>query len=153
MALPLTMDVVTPLLVLFRHCPRCEAIMYRAEGDVFAQVYEQTLADYPEAWKAALAHLSQWLRAFRAHYGPYVRVRVLDAHSPWGLWKVLRHRLRPLPGFVTDAGGRFRGWQDEPALHQHLYHVLSARGLPQPGASPPSRLLPQAPFELVLTRR
>ncbi|NPA27407.1 MAG: hypothetical protein GXO36_07410 [Chloroflexi bacterium] len=138
---PLRLDVVAPVLIVFRHCRHCEAFLRHTDVEVMYRIYEEDFNAYPEPWKTEYEHLRQWVRAFQAFYGPWVRLRWIDVQSPLGLWKRLRYRLRPLPGFLVEDGARFCGWDAEPALHQHLSQLLRARGWPREG-TPPTRLLP-----------
>ena len=45
-------------------------------------------------------------RALQREFGNRVRVRVLSPWTPWGLWFVVRHRLRDFPCLVV-AGRRY----------------------------------------------
>ncbi len=103
------------------------------------KVHNEELNEYPEDWKQEYLYLSTWIRAFLRHYGPYVRVRLLDPQSLVGFWKSLRYRVWRYPAFILEGRERFIGWESEPNLHHRLRALLQARGLP----------LPNKPFQLV----
>lgn len=96
------------------------------------KVHNQEINEYPEDWKQEYLQLNVWLRAFLRHYGPAVRVRLLDPQSLVGFWKSLRYRVWRYPGFVLEGRERFLGWEAEPALHRRLRELLRERGLPVP---------------------
>jgi len=66
--------------------------------------------EYPEDWKEARAYLSSWIQEIAHLYRHRIRIRVIDAMSPMGLWKQLRHRVYRFPAFIVDNRHTYIGW-------------------------------------------
>ncbi len=132
MTRPVLLEVLSPLLTTMYHCPHCEYIANQADLRLSERVHTEEINEYPEDWKAEYLHLSEWLRAMVAHYGPSVRIRVLDPQSLQGFWKSIKYRVWRYPAFVVEGRERFVGWEAEPRLHEALRRHLEARGLPLP---------------------
>ncbi len=64
--------------------------------------------------KAEYLRLSDWVRKTRQTHGQRVIVRILDAQSLAGFWKVITHRIRRYPTFLVDGGERIVGWEGDP---------------------------------------
>ena len=77
-------------------------------------MHNQEINEYPEDVKAEFLRVSDWIRAVRSRYGNRVRIRLVDPHSPSGMWKVLRHRLRRFPAFLVGGIERVVGWEGDP---------------------------------------
>jgi len=96
-----TLDIVTPTLTYFYHCHHCEtALSAVGVGQV---VHDQEINEYPQDVKEQYLQLCDWVRALAARHVGRLRVRMVDAHSPLGLWMALRHRARTFPLFVLDG--------------------------------------------------
>ena len=65
---------------------------------------------YPEDWKEAVDYLARWLGEIRDLYRHRVQIRVIDAQSPFGFWKQIRHRLFRFPAFILDGKVTYIGW-------------------------------------------
>jgi hypothetical protein len=78
------------------------------------RVHTQEINEYPEEFKADYLHLSDWIRRTRKAYGQRVVVRLVDAQSLGGMWKVVRHRIRRFPTFFVDGAERIVGWEGDP---------------------------------------
>ena len=50
----------------------------------------------------------------RGRYGKQLVIRLVDPHSPAGMWKLLRHRIRRFPTFLVDGADRVIGWEGDP---------------------------------------
>lgn len=96
-----TLDIVTPTLTYFFHCAHCETAL-SAVG-VGRLVHDQEINEYPEDIKEQYLALCDWVRALAARHAGRLRVRIVDAHSPRGLWMALRHGARTFPLFVLDG--------------------------------------------------
>ncbi len=103
------------------------------------KVHTQEINEYPDDWKEEYLQLNLWVKAFLRHYGPWVRLRLLDPQSLVGFWKSLRYRVWRYPAFILEGRERFIGWEAEPQLHQRLEELLQERGLP----------VPQRPFQVL----
>ncbi len=107
-----TLDIVAPTLTYFYHCAHCETAL-SAVG-VGQLVHDQEINEYPEDLKEQYLQLCDWVRALAARHAGRLRVRIVDAQSPLGLWMALRHGARTFPLFVLDgrriaAGGDLAG--------------------------------------------
>jgi hypothetical protein len=78
------------------------------------QVHTQEINEYPEEMKADYLRLSEWVREMQKTYGQRVVVRIVDAQSLGGMWKVLRHRIRRFPTFLLNDGEKIVGWEGNP---------------------------------------
>jgi hypothetical protein len=69
------------------------------------------LDSYPEEWKEAVDTLSDLIRDIRRLYRHRVQIRIIDALSPLGLWRQLRHRVFRFPAFIVGDGRKtYIGW-------------------------------------------
>jgi len=66
--------------------------------------------EYPEEWKERAEALWRWIATLSSLYRHRVRIRIIDAQSPVGLWKQLRYRLFTLPAFIIDKKVTYAGW-------------------------------------------
>jgi hypothetical protein len=109
---PVEIDVVFPLLT-------SEAFTCRKCAPLFDQLdiqknYQQACCDeYPEDWKQDLQRLSQWIENATSLYKHRIRIRLIDAFSPLGIWKKIRHRLSEMPAFIVDHKSTLTGWNTD----------------------------------------
>lgn len=66
--------------------------------------------EYPDDWKEAVAYLTRWVEEISRLYRHRVRIAIIDAQSPVGLWKQLRHRVFRFPAFIVDREKTYIGW-------------------------------------------
>lgn len=93
------------------------------------QVHTQEINEYPEEFKADYLQLSDWIRKTRKTYGERVVVRLVDAQSLLGMWKVLRHRIRRFPTFFVDGAERIVGWEGDPDGAVRRAHSRAGEGI------------------------
>jgi hypothetical protein len=74
---------------------------------------EACCSEYPVEWKEALDTLSAWIGNITRLYRHRVRIRLIDAQSPLGFWKQLRHRVFRFPAFILDGKSTYVGWNPE----------------------------------------
>ena len=67
-------------------------------------------AGYPEDWKEAVEHLTAWIAEISRLYRHRILIRVIDAQSPMGLWKQIRHRVFKFPAFIVNRKKTYVGW-------------------------------------------
>ncbi|MDQ7849385.1 MAG: hypothetical protein QN152_01070 [Armatimonadota bacterium] len=129
-----TLEVVTPTLTYFFHCAHCEtALSVAGVGQV---VHDQEINEYPEDLKEQYLQLCDWIRALAARHAGRLRVRIVDAYSPRGLWMALRHRARTFPLFVLD-GRRIAAGADLASVAALLRErFVPQAGEPHAGAPP-----------------
>ena len=105
---PLTVEVVSNLITAFGVCSRCELVLNEA-GITGRSRYEDA-ADYPAELKEELARLNEWLVELGRLYRHRISIRLIDAKSPFGLYKSLLHRIRRYPTFIIDRKSVYSGW-------------------------------------------
>jgi hypothetical protein len=66
--------------------------------------------EYPDDWKFAVGSLSEWMSELFRLYRHRIEIRIIDAQSPAGLWKQLRHRVFKFPAFIVDNKRTYVGW-------------------------------------------
>jgi hypothetical protein len=109
---PVEIDIVFPLMV-------GEAFTCRKCTPLFDQLdihknYQQACSDeYPEDWKQDLQKLSQWIENASDLYKHRIQIRLIDAFSPLGIWKKIRHRLSGMPAFIVDHKSIHTGWNTD----------------------------------------
>ena len=72
------------------------------EAGVNARARYQDMADYPAELQEELAKLSDWLSELCRLYRHRISIRLIDAKSPFGLYKSLLHRIRRYPTFIIE---------------------------------------------------
>lgn len=107
-----TLEIVAPTLTDFYHCLHCETVF--AEAGVGRLVHNQQINEYPEEFKAEYLRLCDWVRRAGGRYAGRLHVRIVDAQSPEGFWKTLRHRARTYPLFLLDGRRIAVGWAEAP---------------------------------------
>ena len=66
--------------------------------------------EYPDDWKEAVTYLSKWVEHMSRLYRHRIRIKIIDAQSPFGLWKQIRHRVFRFPAFIVDREKTYIGW-------------------------------------------
>ena len=64
--------------------------------------------------KAEYLRLSTWVKEMRRTHEGRVVIRILDPQSLFGIWRLLRHRIRRFPTFFVDGAERVVGWEGDP---------------------------------------
>jgi hypothetical protein len=105
---PLTVEVVSNLITGFGHCARCELLMN--EAGVNSRARQQDIADYPAELREELAKLGDWLSVLCRLYRHRISIRLIDAKSPFGLYKSFLHRIRRYPTFIIEKKEVYSGW-------------------------------------------
>ncbi len=105
---PLTVEVVSNLITVFGGCPRCELVF--KEAGVNTGTRHEDMADYPAEMREELAKLSDWLSELSYLYRHRIRILLIDAKSPLGLYKSLLHRIRRYPTFIIEKKEVYCGW-------------------------------------------
>ncbi len=123
---PVTLEVLAPALSSVEmSCRGCGLIMETV--GLRKQDRKACAEGYPEDWKEAADHLSKWIGDISRLYRHRILIRVIDAQSPLGLWKQLRHRVFKFPAFIVNRKKAYIGWD-----HEKLECLLDAevRGRP-----------------------
>lgn len=106
---PILVEVVAPTLAgMGLGCFGCQVVL-REVG--FEKTYRDSCAqEYPPGWKEESMRLSEWIKEIKNLYKHRVSITVIDAQSPLGIWKQIRHRVRGLPAFIVDRRHALSGW-------------------------------------------
>src|SRR2546430_17315802 len=86
----------------FFHCMHCELIW---QGTGFGNTIhaEQRASSLPTDLAAEYERIGQWVQGLVERYGNDIDRDVIDAASPQGLFKALRHRLWRFPAVIVDG--------------------------------------------------
>ncbi len=109
---PVEIDVVFPLLTTEAFtCRRCGPLMDQL--DIHKEYQQACTEEFPEDWKQDVARLSKWIEEASELYKHRIQIRVIDAFSPLGIWKKIRHRLSEMPAFIVDNKSTHSGWDTD----------------------------------------
>ncbi len=105
---PIYIEVVSNLFTSLGNCPHCDLLFQ--ETGVGPAVREEDRNAYPphfhEEWKT----LRETLLELKHLYRHRIDVRLIDADSPLGLYKAVRHRFRKYPTYILDKKDVYTGW-------------------------------------------
>ena len=101
---PLTVAVISNLLTALGNFAACELVMKGA--GVKAGSRREDIAGYPAEFKEEFVKLSDLRRIYRHR----IRIRLIDAKSPLGLYKSLLHSIRRYPAFIIEKMDVYCGW-------------------------------------------
>lgn len=98
---PITIEVIMPMLTSLEFgCSKC-GILFNQLG--LEKDYRSSCSDeYPEELRQEAAAILDALRGLSSLYKHRIRFKLIDAQSPLGLWKLIRHRIFKLPAFIVD---------------------------------------------------
>ena len=118
---PIRIEVVAPKLSSVEMtCRRCGFV-----NDFLGltQKYRDvSIREYPDDWKEAVGFLSRLIEGMSRLYRHRIRIRIIDAQSPLGLWKQLRHRFFRFPAFIIDQKEIYVGWNPD-----ELWRIIDGR--------------------------
>jgi hypothetical protein len=99
---PVTVEIVTYAPSEFFHCLHCE-LVWRESG-IGPRIHaEQRASALPADLSAEYHDLGRWAEDLVERFGDRVRLRVVDAVSLEGFYKILRHRLGRLPAAIVNG--------------------------------------------------
>jgi hypothetical protein len=106
---PIIIEVVAPMLSSVEmSCRGCSVIM---DSLGLKKQDRQFCAEgYPEDWKEAVEQLKVWISEISRLYRHRILIRVIDAQTPVGLWKQIRHRVFKFPAFIVNKKKTYVGW-------------------------------------------
>lgn len=105
---PIFLEIVTPVVTTYDHCRHCTPFFQHS--GLQKQFDQKTVNDYPEDLKEEFIRLSNWIRELCKLYQHRLLIKLIDAHSPMGFYKALRHRIRKYPAFIVEKKETFIGW-------------------------------------------
>ena len=127
-AKPLRVEVLSKMLgVQTEECKNCRLIF--EEVGLKSKFHDQEINQYPDDVKAEVLRLSNWIRDLIQHYPDNVQFKIIDALTPLGVYKMLRHRVRKFPSFIIQKRERYSGWDTEALeaiIDEHLQNLSLA---------------------------
>jgi hypothetical protein len=107
---PIRLEIVAPMLsTVDMSCRGCASIF--GSLGLRSKYHHDCANEYPDDWKFAVAYLSEWIADLSRLYRHRIMIRIIDAQSPHGLWKQLRHRVFKFPAFIVDNKKTYIGWE------------------------------------------
>ena len=104
----ISVEVVSRVLTTFQHCASCGTV-FRETG-VEDAVNKEALAEYPQDLQEEFLKLSDLIRELRRLYQHRIRIELINAQSPLGIYKTLRHHIRQYPAFIVEKKDVCVGW-------------------------------------------
>jgi hypothetical protein len=106
------LEVVAPALSgVEMSCRGCGFIL--GSVGIRSQYRNAIAEEYPEDWKQATSYLAEWIQEIASLYKHRIQIRVIDAQSPFGFWKQIRHRVFRFPAFIVDKKSTYVGWDPQ----------------------------------------
>ena len=106
------LEVVSRVLTTFNHCSHCEILYDKAGLD--NKFHQRDLEEYPADLQEEFFKLSDWIRELSHRYKNRLFIRLIDAQSPLGVYKAIRHRFRKYPTFIIEGKKICSGWDKKP---------------------------------------
>lgn len=131
---PIRLEIVTPVMTSFGQCRRCKILFDQAGFD--QKLRQKEMDEYPPDLKEELTKLSDWIRELSRLYKHRLSIKLIEAPSPLGIYKSLRHRIRTYPTFIVEGKETYAGW-DKSRLEGLLDKYLQ-KALPKPRGLEPS---------------
>jgi len=125
---PIFLEVITRTMTTYGHCRHCTVLF--DESGLQKEFNKKALADYPEDLQEEVARLSDWIRELNRLYKHRLVMRVIDAHSPVGMVKCLRHWIRKYPAFIINGRKAWIGWDKsklEELIDKHIQGSIQSR--------------------------
>ena len=125
---PILLEIVSRVLTSYDPCHRC-AILFDEAG-LQKEFDENLLEGYPRDLREEYAQLSDWTRELTGLYKHRLLIKVIDAHSPVGMVKCLRHWIRKYPTFIINGKETLVGWDKsklEGLIDKHIQTSIQSR--------------------------
>ncbi len=107
---PIRVDVVIPTLTALGYeCKVCALVSHQL--DLHKKYLQDCRDDYPEDLKQENVLLIHYINTLKQLYKHRICFRIIDAHSPMGLFKQLIHWPSKLPIFIVDKKVVCVGWK------------------------------------------
>ena len=106
------LEVVAPTLSgVEMSCRGCSSIL--GSVGIKSKYRNAITEEYPDDWKQATSYLAEWIKEIASLYRHRIKIRVIDAQSPFGFWKQIRHRVFRFPAFIVDKKSTYVGWDPQ----------------------------------------
>jgi hypothetical protein len=125
---PIRLEIVTNVMTSFGQCRRCKILFDQAGFD--QKLHQQETEEYPPDLKEELAKLSAWIRELNQLYKHRLSIKLIDAPSPLGIYRSLRHRIRTYPTFIVEGKETYTGWDKsrlEGLLDKYIQNSLLSK--------------------------
>jgi hypothetical protein len=125
---PIQLEIVTKVVTFFDRCRRCQILFNQSGLD--EKIHQKEMEEYPPDLKEEYLKLSDWIRELTRLYKHRLLIRVIDAQSPLGFYKSLRHRIRTYPAFIVEGKETYTGWdksQLESLLDKNIKNSLPSK--------------------------
>jgi hypothetical protein len=125
---PIQLEIVARVVTFFDHCRRCQILFDQSGLD--EKIHQKEMEEYPPDLKEEYLKLSDWIRELTQLYKHRLLIRVIDAQSPLGIYKSLRHRFRTYPAFIVERKEAYTGWdksQLESLLDKYIQNFIQSR--------------------------
>jgi hypothetical protein len=86
----------------FFHCMHCEFV-WNAAGYGQTMHAEQRDSSLPSDLAEQYQRIGEWVQDLVDRHGSRIEINLVDAASPQGLFKAVRHRLWRFPAFIVDG--------------------------------------------------
>ncbi len=106
---PIQLEIVAPMLSTLEIGGRGSSFIFGYLG-LKRKYRDFSVNEYPDDWKYAVDYLSEWIREISSLYRHRIRIQVIDAQSPLGVWKQIRYRLFRFPAFIVNKRRTYIGW-------------------------------------------
>ena len=106
---PIRLEIVAPMLSTPEMGGRGSGFIFGSLG-LKRKYRDFSVNEYPDDWKYAVDYLSEWIREIYSLYRHRIRIQVIDAQSPLGVWKQIRYRLFRFPAFIVNKKRTYIGW-------------------------------------------
>lgn len=128
---PIRLEIVTKMIIHFDHCSRCQ-VLFNQTG-LNKKIHQKEIEEYPPDLKEEDMKLSEWIRELTRLYKHRLLIQLIDAQSPQGIYKSLRHRIRNYPTFIVEGKETYTGWdkyQLENLLDKYIQGSLQSKRRP-----------------------
>src|SRR4030042_2297494 len=125
---PIFVEIITRTMTTYGHCRHCTILF--DESGLQKEFAKKALEDYPQDLQEEVARLSDWIRELNGLYKHRLVMRVIDAHSPVGMVKCLRHWIRKYPTFIINGKETWAGWDKgklESLIDKYIQRSIETR--------------------------
>jgi len=105
---PVVLEIVSKVLTTFDYCRRYRIFLRHVGLD--QEFHRREIDEYPSDLREELLNLSDWIQELRRLYKHRLLIKLIDIHSPMGVYKSLRHRIRTYPTFIIEGKETYAGW-------------------------------------------
>lgn len=104
----LDIEVITHIAGSMDHCGQCQVIINGV--GVGEQIHRQDVSEYPEDFLKEWERLSAWVFELADTFPGQLTIRITDAQSVNGLWKVISKGVSKYPTFIIEGEDKYHGW-------------------------------------------